>query len=430
MTSRRHVVILQRCVLISVLCSLFHAPEIAALVKSMPTHTFRRSLPRSRFRAVTVLHKPCSTLGYTLTNFASNLGPEWPLLLLHNEDVSSNLQRNKIVQLQKKHGILHTASLEKNGFPTLSSSSSSTYSKLLTTTRFWSMLKADHVLLFQMDSVLCSMSPWTVDDFLQYDYIGAPWIDKWYGMDIGNGGLSLRKTKTMIRITKTFRFKETENEDIYFSRGIYKLARRDPSIEIPPVHVAAKFAYEAGRLPRVASFGVHKTPLMKVDEATIAKTCPEAMATVWKGCQVDTYDETAHSATLQLTDRRFLAVVDQKLDVFDFETDFDVGSKMQSTGAASKIQHLPPRKVQQRLPLQTEHRGPAKRTHGKVLRLVLVLLLLSIIFLVRTPREGGRRRGHRRSLGFLCESAMLKYSRRHPRWTIEKGQRRMDSSIS
>ena len=58
---------------------------------------------------------------------------------------------------------------------------------------------------------------------------------RWYGMDIGNGGLSLSKTKAMIRITKGFKFNETENEDIYFARGVSDIAARDPSIVIPPI---------------------------------------------------------------------------------------------------------------------------------------------------------------------------------------------------
>ena len=282
---------------------------------------------------MTILHKPCSTLVYTLTNFAANLGPEWPILILHNEDVSPHLEKNKIVRLQKKHGLLHTASLERNGFLALSSADSSSYSKLLSSTRFWSALKAQHVLIFQTDSVLCSMSPWSIENFLRYDYIGAPWIDRWYGMDVGNGGLSLRKTKTMVRITKTFKFNETENEDIYFARGIYDLARRDPSIIIPPVHVAAKFAYEAGRLPRVTSFGVHKTPLIEVDKKAIAKTCPEAMASVWRGCQVETYEESktaVQGAVAQNTvgkDQRFLAA-DHTLSLLDFESDYSIAEIM------------------------------------------------------------------------------------------------------
>ena len=109
---------------------------------------------------------------------------------------------------------------------------------------------------------------------------------------------------------------------------------RDPSIVIPPVHVAAKFAYEAGNLPRVTSFGVHKTPFREVDKEAIAKTCPEAAASVWRGCQVETYEEfktTARGgAVAQSTrggeDRRFLAAEDT-LNVLDFEKDYSMAEK-------------------------------------------------------------------------------------------------------
>ena len=310
-----------------------HFPDVKRSLRLRSERADLDRLPKSRFRAVTVLHKPCSTLGYTLTNFASNLGPQWPILVLHNEDISPHLERNKIVRLQKKHGILHTASLERNAFSALSSANSSSYSKMLSSTRFWSALRAKNVLIFQTDSVLCSMSPWSIEDFLLYDYIGAPWIDRWYGMDIGNGGLSLRKTKTMIRITKNFNFNESENEDIYFARGIYKLAEQDPAIKIPPIHVASKFAYEAGRLPPVTSFGVHKTPFRTVDKEAIAKTCPEAMASVWRECKIDSFEEitTATRAAqnqLMETNQRFLAADCMETDVIDIESDYSISKQI------------------------------------------------------------------------------------------------------
>ena len=52
------------------------------------------SMPASRFRAVTVMHRPCSTLSFTLANFAGVLGTEWPLLILHDANISA-LRRRK-----------------------------------------------------------------------------------------------------------------------------------------------------------------------------------------------------------------------------------------------------------------------------------------------------------------------------------------------
>jgi len=222
------------------------------------------------------------------------------------------------------------------------------------------------------------MSPWTIDDFMRYDYIGAPWIDRWYGMDIGNGGLSLRKTKTMIRITKGFKFNETENEDIYFARGTYELAARGLSINIPPVHVAAKFAYEAGQLPRVTSFGVHKTPKMRVDKDAITKSCPEAMGAVWGGCQIETYEDKKRSDTFHFLrkDRRFLAST-RRMDVDAFDKDYVVSRHLRNTSGKKPGPHK----------LSGAHEGPIRRV-CLVLLLLLVLVLLLVPSLFRSQREG------------------------------------------
>lgn len=51
-------------------------------------------------------------------------------------------------------------------------------------------IKTSHVLYFQWDGWIVDPSQWT-DEFLRYDYIGAPW---WYGdgYNVGNSGFCLR----------------------------------------------------------------------------------------------------------------------------------------------------------------------------------------------------------------------------------------------
>ena len=248
------------------------------------------SMPASRFRAVTVMHRPCSTLSFTLANFAGVLGTEWPLLVLHDANISAHVEGNKMVRELKRQKRLQSSSLAAAGFRDILTDDAQAYSRVLVSVHFWAILRAQHVLVFQLDSILCSMSPWKVHDFLEYDYIGAPWIDRFYGMDIGNGGLSLRKVKTMVHIIKTFPLEgRNENEDIYFAQGVYDLSKQKKyPVRIPPVHVAAKFSYEAGALPRVASFGVHKLPRHKISQketiSALFKTCPEADLGVWESC--------------------------------------------------------------------------------------------------------------------------------------------------
>ena len=291
------------------------------------------SMPASRFRAVTVMHRPCSTLSFTLANFAGVLGTEWPLLVLHDANISAHVEGNKMVRELKLQKRLHSSSLTAAGFRETLSNDAQAYSRVLVSAHFWAMLRAQHILVFQLDSVLCAMSPWKVHDFLEYDYIGAPWIDRFYGMDIGNGGLSLRKVKTMIHIIKTFPLEgRYENEDIYFAQGVYDLAKQGKyHVRIPPVHVAAKFSYEAGALPRVASFGVHKLPRHKISQkenvAALFRTCPEADLGVWESCSeaavMKKGDEEEKEEGGGSNQEAFLASqVD--LNVTSFESDYDI----------------------------------------------------------------------------------------------------------
>jgi hypothetical protein len=40
---------------------------------------------------------------------------------------------------------------------------------------FWDHIGAEHILIFQVDAVPCAASPTKIDDYLRFDYIGAPW---------------------------------------------------------------------------------------------------------------------------------------------------------------------------------------------------------------------------------------------------------------
>ena len=95
------------------------------------------------------------------------------------------------------------------------------------------------MLIFQTDTILRKD---TVDDFLQYDYVGAPWAQpdlRWFGcLEVGNGGLSLRRVDAMLEIVTRFPSRGG-NEDGYFSLMCLKHGYKVPSIS-----EAQKFAVE------------------------------------------------------------------------------------------------------------------------------------------------------------------------------------------
>jgi len=57
------------------------------------------------------------------------------------------------------------------------------------------VVNTDHNIIVQNDGFAVNISAWT-NEFLKYDYIGAPWL--WWGPpeeQVGNGGFSLRSRK-------------------------------------------------------------------------------------------------------------------------------------------------------------------------------------------------------------------------------------------
>lgn len=107
-------------------------------------------------------------------------------------------------------------------------------------TFFWDTLLrigCEKSLCFQWDTLLLKDN---IDDFINYDYVGAPWPTNLFGqsINVGNGGLSLRDTSTMIEIVNSCQ-KIYANEDVYFGYSCVKLNKKVPTID-----EAMKFSVE------------------------------------------------------------------------------------------------------------------------------------------------------------------------------------------
>lgn len=91
-----------------------------------------------------------------------------------------------------------------------------THSEYMESPEFWRKVKGDKVLIFQTDSVLLREG---IDEFLEFDYIGAPWRKPKEGQMVGNGGLSLRTKEIMLKITEENGIPNEQIwEDIYFMK--------------------------------------------------------------------------------------------------------------------------------------------------------------------------------------------------------------------
>jgi len=98
-----------------------------------------------------------------------------------------------------------------------------------------------HVLIIQHDGFILNPRAWD-DEFLQYDYIGAPWCYP-DGFNVGNGGFSLRSRKLLQMIAEDERFTEFHPEDHCIARTYRKRLERN-GIKFAPEPLARRFAIE------------------------------------------------------------------------------------------------------------------------------------------------------------------------------------------
>lgn len=130
------------------------------------------------------------------------------------------------------------------------------YSLLLANPSFWKQFQAPYILICQSDSIIFNSN---IEDFIGYDFIGAPWIKptKKNQLFQGNGGFSLRNKQTMIDIStkypitkipqswKPLQFMDHTHknicpEDVYFNQYII----RNNNSKIPDFHTSTLFSIE------------------------------------------------------------------------------------------------------------------------------------------------------------------------------------------
>lgn len=183
----------------------------------------------------------------------------------------------------------------------------------------WAFVKTEFMLIIQYDGMAANRNKWT-DEFLKYDYVGAPWPDRfsWIGKDekVGNGGFSLRSAKLLdalrdpiIHPRQDIRF---ANEDAVICQGYSRYLREKHSIKFAPVELANQFSHEWCN-PTGETFGFHGVwnfPLF-FDEKTCAEFLLDIPKSHWyndklemlkSNCDAKGYDKLWQELLRKLTD--------------------------------------------------------------------------------------------------------------------------------
>ncbi|MHA2064430.1 MAG: DUF5672 family protein [Candidatus Thorarchaeota archaeon] len=125
-------------------------------------------------------------------------------------------------------------------------------------------ITTDFVLVTQWDGFILNPRAWN-KEFLDYDYIGAPWLDEpcETSLKVGNGGFSLRSQKLLREASKLPKVR-IRTEDTYICRTYGKQMRKQ-GIKFPDLVTAFKFSVE-NRIYK-GQFGFHGPLTIKMNPA-------------------------------------------------------------------------------------------------------------------------------------------------------------------
>jgi hypothetical protein len=212
------------------------------------------------FTAVACEPRPDPRFVSVVAMFSVLLPLDWQIVVFHSASNQAMLMR--LAEKLPKGKLL----LNVSYFGTASNANANSY---LTDKQFWTGVPGEKILLFQMDSILCSGTLHNLFEFIEYDFIGAPWPHLKH-LGSGNGGLSLRTKSCMIRVLEK-RFSRNDNEDVFYS-----LHMKDVGCRVAPIEIAAKFSVELWFLDR-APLGVHAAyKYLKPHEINeLKRVCPE-----------------------------------------------------------------------------------------------------------------------------------------------------------
>lgn len=114
-------------------------------------------------------------------------------------------------------------------------------------------IATSHALCVQWDGFVVKGDAWD-QDFLSYDYIGAPWPHFHDSHNVGNGGFSLR-SRRLLKACRKLPHSADQAEDVVIAR-IQRTNLESQGIRFAPEDVARRFSYERSR-PTGAEFGFH-----------------------------------------------------------------------------------------------------------------------------------------------------------------------------
>ena len=177
-----------------------------------------------KYTAIIIEPRKHAAIEFVLKNALKCLSDEWSIVFFHGNhngdyvrDIVKDLDRIQLVHLPVDNLTLME------------------YSELLASRSVVYDYATEVFLIFQTDSMIFEENKELINDFLEYDYVGAPWLRCNFFITIacnfiGNGGFSLRRKSKMLEIIDNIKWYQL-NEDLYFSTNYDGILVKKPEYE-------------------------------------------------------------------------------------------------------------------------------------------------------------------------------------------------------
>lgn len=173
--------------------------------------------------AAIVEHRPLRNLPAVFENFLNVLPEEVQITFFCSSESSSlvksklrtktNIKMERVIFIENYFGGLASVSMSKR-----------TYNRLILDHTLWSLfftMQKKVILLFEYDTFLCTNPTKSLNNFIRFGYIGAPWLTRscktckskrilhaknkdFLPIPVGNSGLSIMNTGLMLKVTSSF----------------------------------------------------------------------------------------------------------------------------------------------------------------------------------------------------------------------------------
>jgi hypothetical protein len=176
-----------------------------------------------------------------IIHFNSVLGPSWPILIYTSPESIGGFSSSAALQRYIQDGVIQIRLLPQ----TVLFTNSESINEFMMSMWFWeSLAPAEHIFIFQSDSMICANAARSVEDYFEYDFVGALLSRKGY-----NGGLSLRKRSSILRVLENFDWEEMKIAEAEAAKKKEEEAAKKEEEFKKKVEVARKKGFKAPAEP-------------------------------------------------------------------------------------------------------------------------------------------------------------------------------------